>query len=489
MSIARRAIRETTSLTVLSNFKFVIRMAANITLARLLTPEIFGYVVMGTSILNIINLLGRWGIEAALVQERGKQHRLADTIFTITCGYGLLLAILIPVIGIWLLPSQEKEVTIVMLCLALPLIVKVLSSVSRNIMLREMRLKQMGMIELVTVAISAAAGSAGAAVGWGLWSLVIFHGLLNLLPAIGYFIFSSYHPRMGWCPQQARWFGGFGSKIFQASILQQFINDGDNLVVGQISGKPQLGIYNQAWKLSDIFQALFITTLNRSALATFSRKDLPTKTKALAFEFVTRCLFRFTIPFYFLLGYFSLPLVTIILGEQWVGAAPIILLLLPWSIAQPFFALNRQFNLAMGFPKKYLSSLLVMFTIFGIGIIPMVRWLDTAGAALTLDLMMIIGTGVIYYHTRKLLRIRLLRQIAPVLLAGGAALLALLLLSQYIPLIAESGWKSLIIGIPFFLALYGIWLIILERKILKDDFTRLKNSFRPPKHEQPGEEN
>ncbi len=116
----------------------------------------------------------------------------------------------------------------------------------------------------------------------------------------------------------------------------------------------------------------------------------------------------------------------------------------------------------MGFPKKYLSSLLVMFTIFAVGIIPMVRWLDTAGAALTLDLMMVIGTGVIYYHTRTLLSVRLLRGTAPTLLAAGVGLLALLLLKACPDHIREQLAQALALGIPHFLGCYGLGPILME---------------------------
>ena len=96
MKIGHQAIRETTFLTLLNNCRFVLRMTANIFLARLLVPQYFGAIVFSSAILNFLNLIGRWGTEAAIVQEDEGDHQLADTIFTITIVYGLFMLMLVP---------------------------------------------------------------------------------------------------------------------------------------------------------------------------------------------------------------------------------------------------------------------------------------------------------------------------------------------------------------------------------------------------------
>lgn len=484
MSFGRLVIRETTFLTLLNNLRFILRMAANIVLARLLLPEHFGAIAFGTAILNFLNLVGRWGIEAAIVQEEGKEHRMADTIFTITVAYGLLMLLLVPGAVLVLKTAgklgdsaRDLRLIAVLFWLTPPIIFKLISSVSRDVMLRTMLLTRMGMIELVATAAAAAAGIVAAVSGLGIWSLVVFHGLLNFLPALGYFLCSPYRPRLGWGKGTARWFLGFGSKIFQASILNQVITDGDELVIGALKGETALGIYNQAWKLSELFQSLFITTLNRAALAAFSRESISAAAKARAFEFVNRMLFRFFFPFYLVMAYYAHELIGAVLGEQWLGVAPLLILLLPWSLCEPFFIFNRQCHLALGHPENYLSSLLLSASIFVVAIFPVTRRLGIQGAALVLDVSIFAGAVSIYIRTRRLLPVRLLDSVAPIMAAAGAAFLGLRYLEPYLPLAPERGWLFVAQGTIFYLAVFLLLLRILEGKNLRADLARLRSSF------------
>ncbi|HOO77005.1 MAG TPA: oligosaccharide flippase family protein [bacterium] len=483
MKIGHKAIRETTFLTVLNNCRFLVRMTANIFLARLLVPEYFGAIVFSSAILNFLNLVGRWGTEAAIVQEGNQDHRLADTIFTLTIVYGLFMLMLVPGVVVLLraigkLGNSPRDIRliIVLFCLTPPVVFKIFSSVSRDVMLRSMLLQRMGMVELVGTAGAAVAGIVTALSGLGIWSLVIFHVLLNFLPALGYFLYSPYRPRLGWSKETARWFFSFGSKLFQASILQQVVTDGDELVIGTLKGDTALGIYNQAWKLSDIFQTLFITTLNRATLATFSRGSISIPSKARAFEFVSRCLFRFFLPFYLLMAYYARELIVGILGIQWMGVAPLLVLLLPWSLCEPFFILNRQCNLAMGRPQNYLSSLLVCASVFGVGIFPMTRWMGIQGAALVLDVAIAAGAVAIYARTRKLLPIRLLSNIAPILAAAGLSFLALRYVDDFLPLRGRH-WLVVVQGCVVYLGIYLAGLGLLEWRHLRGDLARFFSSF------------
>jgi len=483
MKIGHQAIRETTFLTLLNNCRFVLRMTANIFLARLLVPQYFGAIVFSSAILNFLNLIGRWGTEAAIVQEDEGDHQLADTIFTITIVYGLFMLMLVPgtvvlfrALGKLGTSPRDLRLIVVLFCLTPPVIIKLFSTVPRNVMLRAMLLKEMGLIELIATAGAAAGGITGALCGLGIWSLVIFHGLLNLLPALGYFIYSPYRPRLDWVKGKARWFFTFGSKIFQGSILQQVIIDGDDLVIGALRGDSALGVYNQAWKLSDIFQTLFITSLNRATLATFSREQISAKSKARAFEFVARCLFRFFFPFYLLMAYYAQELVVGILGQQWVGVAPLLILLLPWSLCEPFFILNRQCNLALGHPQNYLSSLLVSASIFAVAVFPMTRWMGVQGTALVLDVAIAAGAVAIYSRTRRLLPIRLLGNVAPIMTSAGGAFLALRYLEPLLP-IPEGRWLGVAAGCFFYCLLFLVGLVALELRNLRSDISRFAASF------------
>jgi len=475
VSLGKKAIKETTFLTLLNNCTFGLRLLAQVILARLLLPDIFGMVVLATTVLEFVSLLGRWGVTQLWFRKRGGDKQLADNIFTLTAVYCLTLLLSLPLLLFGLSKFYSPLETRVFLILFFPKLLSLISTVPRAVMIRELSLKKMGIIDLGGVFFASGLGIAAARAGWGLWALVIFQSLVLGLPAVGIFIVSSYQPRLKWEWKKIRWFLSFGRKIFYSSILTQTINQGDYLVVGTLLGSASLGIYSMSWKLTRIFQTLLLMPINRVVLATFSRASISIENKARAFEFILRNLFRIVIPFAALQVLLAGEIVDVLFGPNWADSAPLIVLSFPWSIAAPFIALNKHIHLAMGLPQNLLNTVKIQALIFILIIIPLVYAYGNRGAVITLNIVQLAGAGVIYYKTRGILPTRLIRNLLPIFFAAG-------------PAAALTGWigykltlaspiKVIFIEAIIFLAIYMIILLLLGKQQLRSDFVKYKEAF------------
>jgi O-antigen/teichoic acid export membrane protein len=475
VSLGKKAIKETTFLTLLNNGVFGLRLLSQIVLARLLLPEIFGMVVLATTVLEFVSLLGRWGVDAAVVQEKEGDKHLADNIFTLTAIYCLILLLALPLLLLGLSQFFSLSETRVFLILFFPKLLSLMSTVPRAVMVRELSLKKMGIIDLGGIFLASGLGIAAARAGWGLWALVIFQSLVLGLPAVGIFIVSSYQPRLKWQWNTIRWFFSFGRKIFYSSILTQTINQGDYIVVGTLLGSASLGIYSMAWKLTRIFQALLMMPINRVILATFSRDRISIENKAKAFDFILRNMFRIVVPFAALQVLLAGEIVDVLFGPNWAESAPLIVLSFPWSLASPFIAFNKHIHLAMGLPQNLLNAVKIQALIFILLIIPLVYLYGNPGAVITLNIVQLAGASVIYHKTRGILPTRLLRNLLPIFLAAGPAAALTGWIGCQLPPV--SAIAVICIEIVIFLAIYIVVLLLLGKQQIRSDFLKYKEAF------------
>jgi len=475
VSLGKKAIKETTFLTLLNNCSFGLRLLSQIILARLLLPEIFGMVVLAATVLEFVSLLGRWGVDAAVVQERGGDKQLADNIFTLTAVYCLILMLALPLLLLGLGNFYSSTETRVFLILFFPKLLSILSTVPRAVMIRELSFKKMGIIDLVGIFLASGLGIAAARAGWGLWALVIFQSLVLGLPAVGIFIVSSYHPRLKWEWDTIRWFLFFGRKIFFSSIFTQTINQGDYIVVGTLVGSASLGIYSMAWKLTRIFQALLMTPINRVVLGIFSRERISIENKARAFDFVLRNVFRIVVPFAALQVLLAGEIVDVLFGPNWADSAPLIVLSFPWSLASPFIAFNKHIHLAMGLPQNLLNAVKIQALIFILIIIPLVYLYGNRGAVITLNIVQLAGAGVIYHKTRGILPTRLIRNLLPIFLAAGPAAALTGWIGCNLP--PASAIAVICIETIIFLTIYTFILLLLGKQQIRSDFFKCKAAF------------
>ncbi len=475
MSLGQKAIKETTFLTLLNNCVFGLRFLVQIILARLLLPEIFGVVVLAATVLEFVGLLGSWGVDAAIVQEKEGDNQLADNLFTLTGIYCLALLLALPLLLFGLSQVYSPLEIKVFLILFFPKLLGIMSTVPRAVMVRSLSLKRMGIIDLGGAFLASCLGIGAAGIGCGLWSLILFQSLSLVLPAIGISIFSSYRPRLKWERKTIRWFFSFGRKIFYSSILNQIINQGDYIVVGTLIGAASLGIYSMAWRFTRTLHALVMMPINQVILATFSRKSVSIDNKASAFDFILRNMFRIIVPFSVLQALLAREIVDVLFGSNWAASAPLMVLSLPWSLAVPFIALNKHVHLAMGLPENLLNAVRIQTFIFILLIIPLVYLFGNRGAVLTLTIVQFTGAGVIYHKTREILPTRLIRNLLPIFLAAGPAAA----LTGWIgcKLTMASSIPAIFIEVIIFLAIYLIILLLLGKRQIMSDFFKYKEAF------------
>ncbi len=193
-----------------------------------------------------------------------------------------------------------------------------------------------------------------------------------------------------------------GKWITASGIFNYLFHNADNIVVGKILGTTPLGIYQMAYS----FAILPITEISD----VFSRVTFPVYAKIAgdkerllkAFIKTTLVIASLSLPFGVLLYFFSEEIVSIVLGEKWLAAAPILPILGIFAVVRAISGSSSALFLAVG--KQEYVTVVTLVSILGliIPIIPFVIRFGLLGAAISALIGTIIAVPFFIYYTLKI---------------------------------------------------------------------------------------
>ena len=477
MRLAARVIRGALSLSVLNNLMILANFVIQIVLARHLSPEIFGTVALAFAILSFFQFFIYWGTNAILMQD-GRDPALADTLFFLRLIFSLFIVAL--VIGAYyiLQPFYNSDILNSMLVLSICTIATFIYDVFKAVMQKGMMLAALGWIDLICVVLGGVIAITLVLQGFGLWTLVSFHILTTVIRGIGYILMSPYRPSMRFSRSEAIWAWRFGRKILLVGALDNIDFRLGDWFLGTIRGEAELGIYGLAWRISHLFQRLFLPVLEFTALPAFAQlKDNQVMLQQ-AYHFVIRTLIRLLTPSCILFALFAPELITLLVGEQWLDSVPVFRILLLFAIASPLFRMHQQLYYALGRPKQYLKVKIYQVGMFIISTIPLTMIWGGEGLGLSLGLGFCFGVVFILIQTHKFILVPFWT-IINTLIAGTIALAPAVLIKQQTTALPTV--LSYPASILIFLLIYIAWLYVSERNTVTGDFRQVLSALFHPK--------
>jgi O-antigen/teichoic acid export membrane protein len=176
----------------------------------------------------------------------------------------------------------------------------------------------------------------------------------------------------------------FGKWVWSASILAFLLFEGDDVVVGKVFGTRALGLYQMAYRLSNLPATEFTRTISQVALPIYAKlqKELPKLRKIYLKVLQVTSLFAFLIGG--ILLSFGFDLTTIFLGTQWQEMVPVMQILAIYGIIRSIDASSVPLFQAVGMPKfvTILQFLRLVLTI--ILLLPSILLFDFFGVGLAI---------------------------------------------------------------------------------------------------------
>jgi O-antigen/teichoic acid export membrane protein len=237
----------------------VIRLAANLVLARLLFPAAFGLMAMLSLVIYGIYMLTDVGIAQAVVRsERGDDPAFLDTAWSIQATRGLFLWVVASLLA-WPIAQLFREPTLLLLVPVGSASAFLHGLASTRVLTLRRKLRPLPIVALETstqlVGVLAMIGLAWA--GFGVWSLVAGNLLSAALQAgLSHFLPGTHRERLRIDREARAEIARFGRWIYASSAMTFVAGRADQLVLGRLLGAASLGLYNIGLALAEAPEAL-----------------------------------------------------------------------------------------------------------------------------------------------------------------------------------------------------------------------------------------
>lgn len=299
----------------------LVQFGGIILLARLLTPHDYGLVAMVTAIIGLAEILRDFGLSAATMQAREVSRAQRDNLFWINAAIGLALAMAV-FSGAHALAALYDEPALVGIAqaLALTFLLNGLATQHRAQLGRELHFGRMAVGDVGGQVAGLLTAVAAALAGAGFWALVLqqlVQAAVTLLLAV---LCGRWLPRGYRRDAPVGRFIGFGGSLAMTQLLGYASRNAGQVLIGVRIGADALGPFNRA------FQLLMMPLNQISAPATTVALPVLSRLQGDPARFGAFLLRGQTVLLHAVAGMFAwacaqaLPLIVLLLGEQWLAA-------------------------------------------------------------------------------------------------------------------------------------------------------------------------
>lgn len=317
--------------------KLFLKLTTTAILARLLTPEDFGVVAMVTVLTGFAELFKDAGLSTATVQRQHITQGQVSALFWINVGISCLIALMTaamaPVI-VWI--YQEPRLLAITLVLAVTVIFGGLSVQHQALLRRNLRFKELAIIEVSSMFCGLAVAVGMAYLGFRYWSLIGMTATTAAVTAVLSIAISGWKPGLPRRGTGVRPMLRFGGGLVGFNVLNYVNRNADNLVAGMLLGSTALGLYSRAYTLMLMPFYHINAPLTGIVVPTLSRLQSEPRKYAAVYLEMLALLACFSTPIVALLYVAAEEVVAVFLGADWKEAVPLFRYLAPAALCGTF---------------------------------------------------------------------------------------------------------------------------------------------------------
>ena len=221
-------------------------------LARLLSPSDFGIAAAATFFIQLGKRMGNMGLNTALVRMKDVREEHRASVFVINLSFGLFawaaLMLGAPAIGEY---YNDPRVTGAVRLAATIFLVNFFGAVEYAVLQRDMKFRQIAMVEWTTPVVFFPVSVGMAWAGYGYWSLVLGQVLANSASTFAKVYFGRWKPSLRITRTGVAETVPFGLGVYAKRLLTYAAESLDSLIVGGLFGVTWLGFYDKAFNSAD----------------------------------------------------------------------------------------------------------------------------------------------------------------------------------------------------------------------------------------------
>lgn len=329
----------------------VITLLTTLVLARLLLPDDFGVVSLAGLVISFLALFQDLGLSATLVSRPDLDSRAIGTLFTMSVVMSGVIAALIAAAGAPMAAFfDEPRLREVLPVLAVTVLITAVGGFYDAYLQRELRFRTRFYGHVIPVAGYAVVAIALAALGAGVWSLVIGQLVKVVIFAVLLVLLAPTRVRPGFDFRIARGlFSVSRGFLLQSGVAFVHMNAA-TMVIGRMLGSTQVGHYTMAYRMAELPTIGIAEPVSSVTFPAFARMRLDGEDVGAPYLSAMSVVALVTAPLGVMLSAAAEPFTAVVLGDRWTPVIPLLWLLGVWAAIRPVQSISGWFLNSMGQP-------------------------------------------------------------------------------------------------------------------------------------------
>lgn len=309
-------------------------------LARLLLPDDFGVVAMALTVFAFIEIAGQFGFDFALIRDQKASRRLYDSAWTLKVCYGTISAIAL----ILLAPLatsffSDPRVTPVIYAFAAIAFFQSFENIGIINFRKEFQFNKDFQFVVLRKVVAFVVTISLAVSFQSYWALIAGIATSRLFGVVLSYTMHPYRPKIDFSETKVLY--GFSKWIVITRITEYFSNSGPMLLIGRFLDSSSLGIFSMGREIATLPTSEMIHPIMRAVFPGYAALGHDKAKLAAAFLKVQGILITLALPAGIGIVMVAEPFVHVLLGQNWLGAIPVIQVLGLYGALTVFQATNN----------------------------------------------------------------------------------------------------------------------------------------------------
>jgi len=327
----------------------IIQFVSGIILARLLTPYDYGCIGMLSIFMVLAEAFIDGGFGSALIQKKRPTQEDYSTIFFWNIGMSFVMYTVLYITA----PTISRFYKIPLLCdvlrvQGLVLFIYAFNIIQHNQLQKALNFKVLSIVTIITSLISLTVTIIMAYKGFGVWALVTQNLITAAIPAFVFWFFIKWRPSWTFSWASFKELLSFGFYMFLTSLLNQFGQQIQGLLIGKVYNPSTMGYYSKAHSTEKLASTSIGSVMNQVTYPLYAEAQDDKKQLANMIKRITMTLSYITWPLMFIMLLCAKPIFVLLYSDRWLPSVPFFQVLCISGLAYCLQSVNNQSIAAIG---------------------------------------------------------------------------------------------------------------------------------------------
>jgi len=352
-SEVRRAARSGVWFAAIKGVTQILSWAATVVVARLLSPADYGLLTIATVATGYIEVFSELGLGAAIVQRPSITQREYSSTFWLSISVGAAFGIAAFALAYptaWVF--GEPRVIPITQTVSVLFLLGAAQTVPYNMLVRDLRFKELGIAQLMSVALCTPIMLLLASQGYGVWTLVVgtFVSRTAMLALV--FAFTRWRPSWHYKWDDVRGSLKFGVSVAAGRSVFFLFQKSDVFLVGALLGTQAVGFYSFAVHLANLPADKVATVVHQMAFPLFAKFQTDISRLRDLYLKLTKVVVLVVAPLFMAGTVWGDEIVRGLLGEKWTEIIPIFRALCLVQLVSSLTIINGPLHTAFGEARR-----------------------------------------------------------------------------------------------------------------------------------------